>query len=68
METVLEEYANEKQRSVLRFLWAKRLNATYNNKEMFRVYGGKCLLSKAVHNLVVNVSLVKKLKQRWGSG
>jgi transposase len=44
MATVLEE------RSVVRFLWAKGLNAKDINKEMFSVYGGKCLSRKAVHN------------------
>jgi hypothetical protein len=34
------------------FLWAKGLNAKDIHKEMFPVYGGKCLLHKAVHNWV----------------
>jgi hypothetical protein len=34
----------------VRFLWAKRLNTKDINKEMFQVYGGKCLSRKAVHN------------------
>jgi hypothetical protein len=34
------------------FLWAKGLNAKGINKEMFPVYGGKCLLRKEVHNWV----------------
>jgi hypothetical protein len=33
-------------------LWAKGLNAKDINKEMFPVYGGKCLSHKAVHNWV----------------
>jgi hypothetical protein len=33
----------------LRFLWAKGLNAKDIHKEMFPVYGGKCLLRKVVH-------------------
>jgi hypothetical protein len=40
------------QRSVVLFLWAKGLNAKNNHKEMFPVYGGKCLLRRAVHNWV----------------
>jgi hypothetical protein len=32
--------------------WAKGLNAKDSHKEMFPVYGGKCLLHKAVHNWV----------------
>jgi hypothetical protein len=50
--TVLEVCTTEEQRSVVRFLWAKGLNAKYIHKEMFSVYGGKCLSRKAVHNWV----------------
>jgi hypothetical protein len=32
------------------FLWAKELNAKDSHKEIFPVYGGKCLLRKALHN------------------
>jgi hypothetical protein len=46
--TVLEEYSTEKQRSVVRFLWAKGLNTKDIPKEMFPVYGGKCLSHKEV--------------------
>jgi hypothetical protein len=35
MATVLEEYTTEEQRSVVRFLWAKGLNAKDTHKEMF---------------------------------
>jgi hypothetical protein len=48
MATVLE-YTTEEQRCVVRFLWAKGLNAKDINKEMFPVYGGKCLSRKAFH-------------------
>jgi hypothetical protein len=51
MATVLE-YTTEEQRSVVRFLWARGLNAKHVHKEMFPVYGGKCLSRKAVHNWV----------------
>jgi hypothetical protein len=34
------------------FLWVKGLNAKDIHKEMFPVYGGKCLSRKAVHNWV----------------
>jgi hypothetical protein len=34
------------------FLWAKELSIKDIHKEMFHVYGGKCLLCKAVHNWV----------------
>jgi hypothetical protein len=50
MVTVLEECITEEQHSVVRLLWAKRLNAMDIHKEMFPVYGGKCLSRKAVHN------------------
>jgi hypothetical protein len=50
MTTMLEDCTTEEQRSVVRFLWAKGLNAKDIYKEMFPVYGGKCLSRKAVHN------------------
>jgi hypothetical protein len=53
MATVLEECIIEEQRSVVvHFLWAKGLNANDIHKEMFSVYGRKCLSRKAVHNWV----------------
>jgi hypothetical protein len=48
--TVLEDYNTEEQLSVVRFLWTKGLNAKDIHKEMFPVYGGKCLSRKEVHN------------------
>jgi hypothetical protein len=42
MTTVLEAYATEEQRSVV-VLWAKGLNRKNIHKEMFAVYGRKCL-------------------------
>jgi hypothetical protein len=68
MATVLEKCTTEEQRSVVRFLRAKELNAKDIHKEMFPVYGGKCLSRKSVHNWVANVSLMKRLKRRCGSG
>jgi hypothetical protein len=41
--TVLEECNTEKQRSVVRYFWAKGLNAKDIHKEMIHVYVGKCL-------------------------
>jgi hypothetical protein len=38
------------------FLWAKGLNANYIHKEMFPVYGGKCLPRKVFHNWVEKFS------------
>jgi hypothetical protein len=59
----------EEQRLLCVLLWAKGLNAKDTHKEMFSVYGGKCLSRKAVHSWVENVSLMtKKLKRRCGSG
>jgi hypothetical protein len=69
MATVLEEYTTEDQRSVVRILWAKGPNVKDINKEMFPVYGGRCLSLKAVHIWVVDVSLVtKRLKWTCESG
>jgi hypothetical protein len=69
MATVLEACITEEQRSVVRFLWTKGLNAKDIHKEMFPVYVGKCLSRKAVHNWVANVSVMtKRLKWRCGSG
>jgi hypothetical protein len=56
MATVLEEYTIVQQRSAVRFLWAKGLNAKDIHKEIFSVYGGKCLSLKAVHNWVEKFS------------
>jgi transposase len=56
MVTLLEVYTTEEQRSVVCFLWAKGLNAKYIHKEMFPVYGGKCLSHKAIHNWVEKFS------------
>jgi hypothetical protein len=70
MATVLEAYTTEEQRSVMWFFSVReRLNAKDIYKEMFAVYGGKCLSRKAVHSWVANVSLMtKRLKRRRGSG
>jgi hypothetical protein len=38
------------------FLWTKGLNAKDIHKEMFPVYGGKCLSRKAVHSWVEKFS------------
>jgi hypothetical protein len=40
----------------VRFLWAKGLSVKNIHKEMFSVYGGKCLSRKAVHNWVEKFS------------
>jgi hypothetical protein len=65
MATVLEECTTEEQFSVVRFMWAKGLDA---KGEWFPIYCEKCLSRKAVHNWVPNVSLMmKRLKRRCGS-
>jgi hypothetical protein len=38
------------------FSWAKELNAKDIHKEMFPVYGGKCLSRKPVHKWVKKFS------------
>jgi hypothetical protein len=52
MATVLEVYTTEDQHSVVRFLWAKGLNAEDIHKEMFPVESRKYLSRKAVHSWV----------------
>jgi transposase len=56
MANMLEECTTEMQRSVVRFLWAKELSTKDIHKEMFPVYGGKCLSRKVVHNWVEKFS------------
>jgi hypothetical protein len=56
MASVLEEQINEEQRSVVRFLWANGFKAKNIHKEIFPVYGGKCLLRKADYNWVEKFS------------
>jgi hypothetical protein len=59
MATVLEEFTAGWQHSIVRFsLWAKGLSAKDIHKEICYIYGGKCLLHKAVH------SWVRKFSQR----
>jgi hypothetical protein len=65
-----------KSRVLLCFLWAEELIAKDIHKEMFPVYGGKCLSRKAGHTgsreiatLATKVSLMtKSLKRRGESG
>jgi hypothetical protein len=52
MVIVFEDCITEEQRSVVRLLWAKGLNANNIYKEMFSVYCGKCLSRKEVHSCV----------------
>jgi hypothetical protein len=52
MVTVLEKYTTEGQSSVVLFFVAKGFNAINIHKEMFPVYGWKCLSCEPVHNWV----------------
>jgi hypothetical protein len=56
MATVFEDSNIEEQRSVLLFLWTEGLSAKDIHKEMFPVYGGKCVSRKAVHSWVEKFS------------
>jgi hypothetical protein len=56
MATVLEGYNTEKQCFVMRFLCAKELNAKDIHKEIFPIYGGKCLSLKVFYNCVEKFS------------
>jgi hypothetical protein len=49
MVTLLEECNTEKQHFLVQFLWAEQLSAKDIHKEMFSVYGGKCLSRKVFH-------------------
>jgi hypothetical protein len=73
MAIVLEMFKTEEQHSVvplllllllLLLLWAKEPDAKDIHKEMFSLYGGKCLSLKAVHNSL----MMKRLKRRCRSG
>jgi hypothetical protein len=48
MVIVFKACTTEEQRSVVRFLWAKGLDAKDIHKEIFPIYCGKCLSRKAV--------------------
>jgi hypothetical protein len=64
MAAVLEGCTTKEQPSLL---WAKRLSAKDVHKEMFPVYGGKCLSCKAF-SLDGKFSLMtKRLKRRCGN-
>jgi hypothetical protein len=56
MATGLKDYTTEEQRSVVRFLPAKGFNAKDIHKEIFSVYGGKCLSRKPVPNWLAKFS------------
>jgi hypothetical protein len=50
MAAVLEQYTTEEERSVVRFLRAKGLNAEDINKQIVPVQCGECWSCKAVNN------------------
>jgi hypothetical protein len=52
MAVVIEKSTTAEQRSVVSLLWTKGLYVKDIHKEMFPVYGGKCLSLIAVHNWV----------------
>jgi hypothetical protein len=56
MATVLEECTIEEQRSVVRFLWANGHNVKDIHKDIFSVYGEKCLPRKEVHKWIEKLS------------
>jgi hypothetical protein len=65
--TTLLEGVLRKSSVQLRVFMGERFTEKYIHKEMFPVYGGKLLSRKAVHNRVVNISLMtKRLKGRFG--
>jgi hypothetical protein len=69
MATMFEDFTTEEPRSTVRSLWAKGLNAKDIHKEMFPLYGEKCLSRKAVDYWMANISLMtKRFKWRCGSG
>jgi hypothetical protein len=69
MATVLEFVLSKSSVLLCVFVWANGLNAKDIHKEMFLVYGGKCLSRKAAHSWAANVSIMtKRLKRRCGSG
>jgi hypothetical protein len=52
MVTMLDKYTTKWQCSLVLFCEEKGLNAKDIHKEMFPVYGGKCLSHKAIYNWV----------------
>jgi hypothetical protein len=69
MTTVLEEYATEQQRSVVRFLWAKGLNEKGIHKKCFLLTVGSVCFLKRFTVGSRKMSLIRKmLQRRCGSG
>jgi hypothetical protein len=53
---------------IVRYLWAKWLNAEGITKEVFPLYVGKGSSLKVVHDCAAIVSLMKRLKRKSGNG
>jgi len=49
MATLPLKSSSNKQHAVIRFLWAKGLNANEIHSEMHPVYGDKCFMRSATH-------------------
>jgi hypothetical protein len=56
MATMLDERTTEESVLLSIFLRAKGLNAKDSNKELFPLYGGRCLSCKVFHKLVEKFS------------
>ena len=56
MAVPLSTFTKIEQRGVVRFLWAKNVEAKDVHKEMLPMYGEHCLSRQAVHNWVQKFS------------
>jgi hypothetical protein len=56
MTALLNTYTTTEQRGVMRFLWAKNMDARDIHREMLPMYGEHCLSRQAIHNLVQKFS------------
>jgi len=61
MAVPLSKCTTIEQRGVVRFLWAKKMEAKDIHKEMLPMYGEHCLSRQAVHNWV------QKFSEGWTS-
>ena len=59
MAAPLSTCTKMEKRGVVRFLWAKNMEAKDNHKEMLPMYGEHCLSRQAVHNWVQKFSEVR---------
>ena len=56
MAAPMSTFTKIEQRGVVRFLWAKNIEAKDIHKEMLPMYGEHCLSRQAVHNWVQKFS------------